>query len=151
MSFDGDVLLDLNNEFLVNELFSYKFKLKRYNSDIKSINGLIEFYLIAFQNKLFDSNIYMTNLEICIKFFGDINKAHKVLLDLVKTNLSMIRVRIKKDKPCNVSKINFLIKGRKTENNFKQKVELEILVLNKKIDEVTKKSEKFIKESGIKK
>jgi len=148
--FEGSILLDLNNSELVNELFSYKVKLKRYNSDIKSINSLIEFYLIAFQNKLLDSSIYMTNLEICIKYFGEINKANKVLLDLAKTNLSRVRTRLKKDRPINLGKINIFIKGRKTEKNFKQEVKSEKKALEKEIDEVTTKSEKFIKELGIK-
>jgi len=159
IQFDDSIIINLNNEYLINELLSYKMKLYRCNSDSLSINKLVEFHMTALQQKaissdsymknLESSDSYMKNLEICAKKYENIKKALESLNKKTKTNLAITRIRLKKDKPSILGKFNLFIKGRNNENNFSSLIENELNILDKEINEVTAKSKEYISNIGV--
>ena len=136
---DKSLILDLINVDIMNSLFSYQMKVERCNSDITSINSLLEFFVTSLQQKTIDNAVYMANLEICIQKFSDIKIALNYLKDVSISLTAAARIRKRSDKPT-IYKVKYLLVRRSNEANFDELLNKEIELCKKEIEEVTERS-----------
>jgi len=150
--FDYDLSDDLKNIDFINEYFSFSLDIERMKNDFVTLRNMHEENKGLFINEKISPDTYKDNVSFCIGEMEKIIKFMKAYQEKVIQLLAKTRL-LQKEKEGNwtfwseISRIkfnSFLFDGfpkRHYEKNFNKKVEEELEILKKEIDEVRKESQ----------
>lgn len=137
--FDNELADDLKNIDFINEYFSFSLDIERMKNDFVTIKNMHEENKGLFVNEKISPEAYKDNvlfyigeMETIIKFMKAYQE--KTIQLLAKTRL------LQKEKERNWTFLFGVFPKKHYVKNFDEKVEKELKVLNKEIDEVRRKS-----------
>ncbi|MBK8945762.1 MAG: hypothetical protein IPM32_10915 [Ignavibacteriae bacterium] len=138
LSFDELIIHDLINTDYFKEIFSLKVKIRKYNSDIETIFGLLKSLGDSYLSKMIDKDTYIFNHNNAINKLGELKKYNVFLQKLVKELIAKARTLVAIEKTI-TQKIYFSIVKKKYNKKFHKKYPTE---LNKISEDIEKGQEK---------
>jgi len=136
--FDHKLADDLKNIDFVNEYFCLSLDIETMKNDLIKMKDMYEEIKDLFITKKIDPQMYKVNISYCISQMEEINKFMKAYQKNTIKLLAKTRLLLKEKRSW-----TFLFGAfpkRHYKRNFNEKVEEELEILKKEIDEVRKKS-----------
>ena len=133
----------LRNLSLINDVLQYEQDVRKFNDSAATINHFLDLFTQALMAKTVDHETYRVNLGIAIQKLDEISPFVDDLIERTLRLLAAARLMLSDDKTL-LERMGIRRKPEEYAPEFRRRVEAEVIVLRKEIEEVSGKDKKRI-------
>jgi hypothetical protein len=133
----------LRNISLINDVFQYEQNIRKFNDSVSTLNHFLDLFSKALLAKTVDHETYRVNLARCIE---NLDQIRPFIDDLIEETFRLIaaaRLMLSDDKTV-LERMGIRKKPQEYTPEFRLRVEAEVVVLRKEVEEVSSKDKKRI-------